>query len=97
MSQRNYRHVAAALALAGFLSVLPFSELDAAPRVRSPRGQNLWQQVEQQVSLLWGGVGRVWQKVGARIDDNGFRFRVGGTETPDDGLKPVEGPTPPAQ
>ncbi|HYG60939.1 MAG TPA: hypothetical protein VEL74_00030 [Thermoanaerobaculia bacterium] len=95
MSQRNSRHVAAALTLAVFLSVLPFSELDAAPRVRSPRGQDLWQRVEQQVSQLLGGVGRVWQKVGARIDDNGFRFRLGGAEVPDDGLKPAEGPTPP--
>ena len=97
MSQRHSRHFVATLALAGFLSVLPLSELDAAPRVRSPRSQGLWQQVEQQVSLLWGGVGRVWEKVGARIDDNGFRFRVGGTGSPDDGMTPVEKPSLPEQ
>ena len=97
MSQRNSRHFVATLALAGLLFLLPLSELDAAPRVRAPQGKNLWQQVEQQISLLWGGVGRIWQKVGARIDDNGFRTRVGGAELPGDGLKPVDGPTPPEE
>lgn len=96
MSQHRSRHIAAALALVGFLSILPLSEAEAAPRVRAQRSQDLWQHVEQQISVLWGEVGRIWQKVGARIDDNGARI-LNGTVLPDEGMTPVAKPVPSPQ
>lgn len=97
MSQRNSRQFAAALTLAGLLSVLPLSQLEADPRARrAQHKQDLWQRVEQQVSVLWGQVGRIWEKVGARIDDNGARI-LNGTSFPDDGLAPVGKPAPSLQ
>ena len=97
MSQRRSRHIAAALTLAGLLSVLPLSELQAAPRVRTQRSPDLWQRVEQQISVLWGQVGRIWEKVGARIDDNGARI-LSSNSSPDDGfVTPAGKPSQPMQ
>jgi hypothetical protein len=55
--------------------LLPLSDLQAAPQARAPRAAGLLQKVEQQVSSFWGGLSRVWEKVGARIDDNGVMLR----------------------
>jgi hypothetical protein len=92
MSQRNRRPIAAVLTLAGFLSVLPLAELEAAPRARL-RGPDLWQRIEQRVAEMWGEVGRVWEKVGARIDDNGSRLSVNGSIIPDEAVTPAEKPS----
>jgi hypothetical protein len=96
MSQRNRRATVATLALTGCLFLLPFAELHAAPRVRAPRSKDLWQQVERQISVLRGGVVRVWEKVGARIDDNGFLLRLSAGEHPNS-VTPAEKPVQPEQ
>ena len=42
---------------------------------------------------LWGGVGRLWEKVGARIDDNGYFLRLSNS-TLQDGESTQSVPTP---
>ena len=95
MTQRNVRRTVTTLALAGLFTLLPLAQLQAAPRkaAPAPRTQSVWQVVGQQASLLWGGVGRLWEKVGARIDDNGYFLRLSNS-TLQDGESTQSVPTP---
>lgn len=96
MIQRQVRRAATTFALAGLLSLLPLTELQAAPRRNAPaqRGGDVWQTLQQQVSMAWGGLGRIWEKVGARIDDNGFYLRLANntpsSPDPNQGEKPTQ-------
>lgn len=78
MIQRPYRRAATTFALAGLLSLLPLTA-QAAPRRHAPAqrgGVEVWQSVQQQAAGVWEGLGRIWDKLGARIDDNGFFLRL---------------------
>ncbi len=76
MSSVCFRRSVSALVLMGAL--LPLSDLDAAPsRDRSAvRRPSAVQLLERQLSSLWGGIAGLWDKMGPRIDDNGFLWRI---------------------
>lgn len=77
MSSIRFRRSVSALVLMGAL--LPLSDLRAAPsRDRSAvvRRPSAMQLLERQLSSLWGGIAGLWEKMGPRIDDNGFLWRI---------------------
>ena len=75
MSKHNLRRSLAALAFTAFATLSPLSDLHAASPVRGgrPEGQDVVQPRRSDFSA-WKLVLRVFEKIGARIDDNGLRF-----------------------
>ncbi len=76
MPSVRFRRSVSALVLMGAL--LPLSDLHAAPSrdrsaVRKPSAVQL---LERQLSSFWGGIASLWEKMGPRIDDNGFLWRI---------------------
>ncbi|HVS00023.1 MAG TPA: hypothetical protein VMW27_25580 [Thermoanaerobaculia bacterium] len=59
-------------------TLLPLSGLHAAPSqgraVRKP--PSALERLERQVSSVWSGIVNVWEKMGPRIDDNGFQWKI---------------------
>jgi hypothetical protein len=75
MPSLRFRRSVSALILLGAL--LPLSDLNAAPaRDRSPRKPSTLQLLERQLSSFWGGIASMWEKMGPRIDDNGFLLQT---------------------
>lgn len=75
MPSIRFRRSVSALILLGTL--LPLSDLHAASaRDRSARRPSALQRLERHLSSLWGGIASVWEKMGPRIDDNGFLWRI---------------------
>lgn len=75
MSQHNLRRSLAAFAFATFATLSPFADLHAAP-VRQGRSESRDEaRVERRESFsMWKSLQRLFEKYGARIDENGLRF-----------------------
>jgi hypothetical protein len=74
------------------LTLLPLSGLHAAPQqgraARKP--PSALERLERQVASVWTGIVNVWEKMGPRIDDNGFQWKIESefSHPGDDGTQP---------
>ena len=86
MSHPKFRRTFAALALTALTSLLPLSGLQAMPlRQRQLGGEaRVTEQREPREISVWGLVLNVLEKLGARIDDNGWKL---GARIDDNGQK----------
>jgi len=78
MFQPKFRRTFAALALTTLTSLLPLSGLQAMPlRQRQPGGEaRVVEQREPRELSFWRLLLGAWEKLGVRIDDNGFKLGV---------------------